>query len=273
MQQKTNNQELTLEEKWEQAGLENGFIFYKVMRDHPDACKRLLEILLHIQITKIEMKEEESIMIDNGAKSIRLDIYLKNDTHVFDIELQVANTGELPERSRYYTGLMDVDTLKTGEFYLELKTSHVIFICIDDIFSQELPVYTFENICNEDNTIKLNDRTYKHFFIAKNCDKIVNDEEQKAFLNLLISKKATTDYTKTLEHYIRIAKKNSQWRHTYMECERQRAYDRREGSQSKAIEIARNFIKMDFSLDKIAEGTGLTLEQVLQIKESILVSK
>ena len=43
MQQK-DRRELTPEEKWEQATLANNFIFYKVMRHHPDACKELLEL-------------------------------------------------------------------------------------------------------------------------------------------------------------------------------------------------------------------------------------
>ena len=74
---------------------------------------------------------------------------------MFDVELQVANTKELPERARYYQGLMDIDTLKSGQKYKDLKTSHVIFICMADIFHNDLPICTFENICIEDGKTKL----------------------------------------------------------------------------------------------------------------------
>ena len=47
--------ELTPEQKWEQATLANNFIFYKVMRNHPDACQHLIEILLNVKIEKMEM--------------------------------------------------------------------------------------------------------------------------------------------------------------------------------------------------------------------------
>lgn len=43
---------LTTEEKWERAGLTDTFIFYKVMTENPDACRRLLELLLHVKIEK-----------------------------------------------------------------------------------------------------------------------------------------------------------------------------------------------------------------------------
>ena len=46
---------LTTEEKWERAGLTDTFIFYKVMTENPDTCRRLLELLLHVKIEKIEI--------------------------------------------------------------------------------------------------------------------------------------------------------------------------------------------------------------------------
>ena len=66
--QNSKHQELTPEQKWEQATLADSFIFYKVMKDHPDACKKLLEILLDIKIDTIQMSTEETIFIDPQAK-------------------------------------------------------------------------------------------------------------------------------------------------------------------------------------------------------------
>ena len=156
---------LTPEEKWEQATLANNFIFYKVMRNHQDACKQLLEMLLGIKIESMEMKQEETIALDYDSKGIRLDVFVKDTGRMFDVELQVANTKELPERARYYQGVMDVDTLKAGQKYKELRDSHIIFICLEDVFHNGLPVNTFANICLEDGKTKFGDRTYKHFFL------------------------------------------------------------------------------------------------------------
>ena len=75
--------------------------------------------------------------------------------------MQASDTKELPERARYYQSVIDVDTLKSGQKYKDLKTSFVIFICIDDIFGSGHPKYTFENICVEDGKTKLNDRAFE----------------------------------------------------------------------------------------------------------------
>jgi predicted transposase/invertase (TIGR01784 family) len=108
---------LTPEEKWERATIANNFIFYKVMRHNPDVCKELLEILLEIEIDRLEMRGEEVIETDFGSKGIRLDIYAKNEKDAYNIELQSTDTKELPERARYYQGTIDVDCLKSGQTY------------------------------------------------------------------------------------------------------------------------------------------------------------
>ena len=81
----TETTQLTPKDKWDQADLSNSFIFYKVMRIHPDAYQHLLEI-----------HNEEVIEVDAGAKGIRLDIFVKDIGKLFDIELQVINTKERP---------------------------------------------------------------------------------------------------------------------------------------------------------------------------------
>ena len=125
---------LSPEEKWEQATLANDFIFYKVMRNHQEECKQLIEMLLGVKINKMEMHNEETIDLDHDKKGIRLDIFVKETNRMYDIELQVVDTKALPKRSRYYAGLMALDTLKAGEPYSMLRESHVIFICMTDIF-------------------------------------------------------------------------------------------------------------------------------------------
>ena len=59
------------EQKWEKATLANNFIFYKVMRYHPEACQKLLEMLLNIKIQKMTMNNEETIDLTATALSIR----------------------------------------------------------------------------------------------------------------------------------------------------------------------------------------------------------
>lgn len=278
--QNTPVKEITPEEKWKTATIANNFIFYKIMRHNPDVCKELLERLLEIEIDHIDMRGEETIETDFGSKGIRLDVYAKNNTQAFNLEMQASDSKELPERARYYQGCMDVDILQSSQKYKELKDSYVIFICIKDLFYKGLPCYHFENLCHEDNSIKLNDRAYKYFFIASNCDKILN-EKQKAFMELVIGRKPVDKFCEHLAQLTEEAKKNTQWRKQYMEWERQRKYDYedgkeagiaegiqqgiQQGAQQKAVEAAITAIKKyKASPEDAAKDMNAPLELVLE---------
>lgn len=267
--------DLNLEEKWRNATLANNFIFYKVMRQHPEACKRLLEMLLKVKIKKIDMHNEETIDLDHDKKGIRLDVFVKEENRMHDIELQVVDTKELPKRARYYAGLMALDTLQDGAPYTKLRESYVIFICMEDIFNYGLPIYSFENICKEDNKIKLNDMDFKHFFIAPTCAKIIEDKELKAFFEFLISNSASNKFTSCLKNYVENAKHNMQWRFQFMTYLRQKYYDmeagRIEGDKKARIETTKNLLKLNIlSVEQIAQAAGLSLEEVLKIQQKKL---
>ena len=277
--------ELKLAEKWKNATIANNFIFYKVMHNNPDVCKELLEILLQIKIDHIVMQTEETIEVDYDKKGIRLDVYAEGATKAYNLEMQATDKGELPERARYYQGILDVQALDHGDDYKDLKDSYVIFICVPDIFGKGLAKYTFENLCLENPEIQLNDRAYKYFFIAKNYDKIL-DEKQKAFLKLVMSskEKGTNSFTEKVSRLVEEAKQNSQWRKQFMEWEREMAYKFREGkqegkaegllegAQQNAIENAKNFLAMKvLTPEQIAQGTKLPLEKVLELQKEMLV--
>ncbi|WP_407434652.1 Rpn family recombination-promoting nuclease/putative transposase [Treponema sp.] len=272
-----SKEKMTPDEKWDNATLANNFIFYKVMRNHPEACKHLIELLLKIRVNSMEIHGEEVIDIDHDAKGIRLDVFLKEDNRMYDIEVQVVNTKELPERARYYQGLMDLDSLKSGQKYRELPDSHIIFLCLEDIFKNGLPVSTFENLCLEDLKTKLNDRAYKHFFIAPLCARMVADKEVKDFFEFLISNRAADDYTNSLQDYVKAAKKNAQWKEQYMTYERIQAYaydDGKEagiaegitqgvlqGTRQKAIEDAKTLLSDGkYSAQEISELLNIPVE-------------
>ena len=265
---------LSLEEKWENITLANNFIFYKVMHSHPEACKHLLELLLHIKIENMEMANEETLIIDHDAKAIRLDVYVKDSDHVYDIEVQVVNTHDLPERARYYQSVMDVDMLKPGQTYRKLKDSYIIFICMSDIFGKELPVYTFENTCREDRDLKFDDRTYKLFFIAPICAKMIEDEKLKKFFNFFVSNKTGDDYTSRLRKYVKDARHNSDWRKQYMTVEMMQNYafedGMEKGANKKAIEGAIILIK-DFNVSPeiAAQKMNAPLDKVLELAEEL----
>jgi len=265
--------------RWENLTLSNRFLFYKIFTHNLDVCKQLLEILLHIEIDHIEPPSGETVFdVDFDSKGIRLDVYTKADGRRFDLEMQTVDTGELPKRARYYQGLMDIDTLKAGELYSKLPDSYVIFLCFDDIFNEGLPVYTFENRCNENHKIKMNDGTFKVFFNARKYDKMPSEEE-KLFFKFLKNGMADSDFTRKLDSLVKSARHNAEWRHQFMTWEQEvnLSYERgvEKGKQLGIQEGIKESIKKllqtkELSEEKIAELLQVPLETVRQIHKDCL---
>ena len=153
--------------------LSDDYLFAKVMID-PDICRRVLEQILKIPIRKVSPPaEQKSIRILPESKGIRLDIYVNDDQGtVYNVEMQTGHKKELPKRTRYYQGNIDLDLIAAGALYSALKPSFVIFICTFDPFGSGRHLYTFENICREDTDIRLGDETVK---ILLNTRGTIND--------------------------------------------------------------------------------------------------
>ena len=106
----------SLEKQWKNASLSNNFIFCRVMSENLDLCKDFLEMLLNIQIERLQLSEaEKTIDVDFLSKGVRFDVYVKDGTgRCFDIEIQTTDRRNLPKRARYYQGILDISNLNQG---------------------------------------------------------------------------------------------------------------------------------------------------------------
>ena len=202
---------------WEELGISNDFLFGKIMQDQ-ELCKELIQIILpDLKIDHIEYPElQKSITPDMDAHGVRLDVYVKDDKGaVYDIEMQVSDTKELPKRSRYYQGMIDLQLIDKGQHYKRLNQSYIIFICPFDLYGKGRHIYTFENICKEDHSLSLGDGTVKIFL---NTDGTLDDTSRdlRAFLDYVAGQQPETPYVEKLEKAVKKARKNRKWRHEYM---------------------------------------------------------
>lgn len=203
--------------KWEELGISNDFLFGKVMQN-PELCRKLLQrILPGLEIDRIEYPQlQKEIRPDADAKSIRLDVYVKDDKNtVYNIEMQAADTKELPKRSRYYQGMLDLQMIDRGQTYRKLNRSFIIFICLEDIFGGGRHIYTFENLCREDTGISMGDEAVKIFL---NADSRMDDvsRELRAFLDYAAGRDVEDAFVKELDEAVKEAKRNREWRREYM---------------------------------------------------------
>ena len=255
--------ELTPQQKWENIGLSNDFIFGKVMQNS-ELCMQLLQrIFPQMNIERIEYPElQKTLKADIDSHGIRLDVYVRDEhNRVFDVEMQAVDTGELQKRSRYYQSLIDVSELDAGKSYTELAPSYIIFICMEDIFGEGRHRYTFENRCCENTKLVLQDDTQRIFF---NATGIMNDvnADMKNFLDYLTGKISDDPFIQKLDTAVQKARHNREWRQEFMTLEMR---DRENLLKGEEKGRAREIVEIGNELDMPEKDILLRLQNKLNI--------
>jgi len=274
--------------KYEELTLKDNFMFGIIMRN-PKYCKTFLETILGVKIKRIEYPEsQKTIDITLPAKSVRLDIYVEDDKNtVYNIEMQTSSNENIPKRSRYYQGMIDLNILDKGGDYSELKKSFVIFVCTFDLFGKGRHIYTFENRCIQDTSLPLGDGTTKIILNTKGTADDVSSD-MKALLNYIDGQLPSDKYTNELEAAVESARLNKNWRRDFMTLEmlyneklqeglregiaegRKEGLQegRKEGASEKAEQIAAALLSNGkLSTAEIAECSGLTIAQVENLRK------
>lgn len=247
-------------EEYSKLGIANDFMFGKILQD-PALCKPFLEVILRIKIDHIEILERQKSVDEKiDIHSIRMDIYVDDGKTIYNCEMQTVKKRGQAQRSRYYQGQIDMSLLKPGEDYTRLKKCFVIFICTFDPFESNRYIYTFENRCDEDPSIALNDGAIKVFINTKGSVGDVSEEfkELMHFLDTSEIKGYNTELINDLADALQNARTNEKWRHDYMSIEMLKNECRVEAKRETALAM----LKRNLSETLVVECTGLSPEEV-----------
>ena len=264
--------------KWEDLDITDDFIFSRVMRNKK-LCRTLLEMILKVKIGNIKfLTSQHALQIEPNAKGIIMDVYLKDEKRVINVEMQASNKGNLPRRARYYQAAADIDTTPKGSEYKDLKENYVIFICTFDPFLKGQPYYTFQNMCLEHKEpIYLEDGTTKIFLNTTSKDLCSLDGELRLFYDYIKDKIAQTDFTKELDATIFRMKQEKEERNMYLTYSSRMMEQRRDGYEEgisiglergayeNKLETARAMYLDKVPIETIAKYTNLPLETVMEL--------
>lgn len=259
-----------MEKAFEELQIKDDFMFSVIMRN-PKFCKPFLERILAIKISRIEYpKSQETIDITADAKSVRLDIYVEDGKEtVYNIEMQTTENRNLPKRTRYYQGMIDLNILEKGDNYKDLKRSFIIFVCTFDLFGEGRHIYTFENRCIQNPDLGLGDDTTKIILNTKGTMDDVTPEMKK-LLDFIDGKEPEDDFTRELDEAVQSVRKNEKWRLDYMTLQMNYQEKYEQGVEQEKRQSALRMIEAGkLSSEEIALYSGLALEQVLELEKEL----
>ena len=274
--------ETELQKKWESLTFTDDFIFSRVMHDE-HICRQVVELILGVRIGKIRyLSAQDEHKTDPDSMRIIMDVFLRDENRIINVEVQTGHKKELPKRSRYYQSVADVSTTSTGTKYRDLPENILIFICTFDPFDRDFPRYTFQYICNEDKRLKLKDGSLRIFLNTKANGLSALDQKLQAFYHYLQDGVTESSLTQEISSKITTLKNNALERRFYMTLAlkladaRYDGYDEglekgisigleqglERGAYQNKLETAKTFLSMGFSPEQVAQGTNLPLDVV-----------
>ena len=234
--------------------IKNDFMFGAVMIN-PENCKEFLERALEIEIDRVDVSREKSMVYHPDYKGIRLDVYAKDENNTcYNVEMQMTKKPALGRRSRYYQSQMDMDILLSGREYAELPDSYVIFICGFDPFGERKYRYTFQMQCKESNQTPLEDG--RRIVFLSTCGEN-EDEISKELLVFLKFVKADLKESREMEE-------------RFMTLEEMLKDERKEGLKEGTVKaqkrIVSKMLSKGLSDEEIMELCDISLEELENFK-------
>lgn len=136
---------------FDRLGITDDLMFGTVFQD-PNLCQGLIELLLGIQVEKIEFVERQGLL-DAGPLSRAgiVDLLVRDAAgNEYDVEMQNVATPGIARRARRYLTLVDANMLDRGQRFEDAGDAIVIFICANDPFGRGWKRYDFMRTCAQD---------------------------------------------------------------------------------------------------------------------------
>ena len=117
-------------------------IFMRNVLKKRECTEYILQVIMGEKDLKVIDQVQQKDYKNLQGRSAILDCVVRDsEGRQMDVEIQQDNEGASPKRARYYSGLMDMNTLNPGQDFDELPESYVIFITKNDTLGYGLPIY------------------------------------------------------------------------------------------------------------------------------------
>ncbi len=258
------------EKEYQSLDFTNDFLFCKIMTTNLELCRKVLEVILDVSIKEVKLVEsQKSITITGDGRGVRLDVYLNDDKGtVYDLEMQRKYYPDMPKRTRYYRGMIDLNMIEKGISFSELRKTITIFICLSDPYNQQLYRYTFQNMCLEVPGLNMGDETETVFLNAGGIRGEVSDE-LKEFLGFLKDGVAKNELCESIDDAVENAKIHEKWRVEYMTLMMRDEEMKAEGKAEGKAEVATAMFRMNMPMEQIAKATNLPMDLLVTIKQRV----
>ena len=280
--------------------LKSDWVFKRIFakEGNEDILASLITAITNEKITKIQLRNTELYKNSKEDKLGILDIKAVLDNNsIVDIEMQVNNEGNIIERDLYYLTKLYSEQLKNKENYKNAKKVIIINLLGYNFFKTNSPYHKItlkENKNKENMYVKLyeveeefnTDKIQIYVVEIPKYLMLENKENpseldqwmwlfsgKKEMIKMALSKgaQAIKKAYKELE-YLSQDEQARQEYDEYVEAKFNKSmimhFEREKGKKERNIEIVKNMLKSNLSVETIMAVTGLTEKEIENIKQN-----
>ncbi|MCL2054287.1 MAG: Rpn family recombination-promoting nuclease/putative transposase [Oscillospiraceae bacterium] len=257
-------------------------LFKMIFTKYVKLLKSLVATLINIPLDSIEQFEIRNAEIPPetlGDKFCRLDINMVVNGQRVDLEVQVDNAGDFPERSLYYWAREYSTALQVGDSYSDLPKAIVISIVSFTMFNDYDGFHSEFHALEVSRHTQLTDKFCLHYFELPKLPVENLSKTDRLSLWLALFKAKTEEDLKQIEaleveemQEAIQAYKTVTVTPEFKEVARLRKLARhneasalRNAKKNNSIEIAKNLLADGDSIEKVVRMTGLTRKEVEEL--------
>ena len=216
-------------------------LFKLLFTKYPDLLKKLIAALLGIQYESIEqfnITNPDILPEELGKKFCRLDINMMVNGQRVDLEVQVSDEGNYPERSLYYWAREFSTGLDEGEDYSLLPRTIIISILGFNQFTDSKKFHSEFQALEVTTHVPLTDKMVLHFYELKKLPPLNNTDSSRDLWLKLFKAETEEELTKIEEMGVPIMSEAiGAYRHVaaspeFREIERMRSKARHDEAQA-----------------------------------------
>lgn len=231
----------------------------KVFENNVECTELVLRILLENPALSVKSVRGQYSIKNLQGHSVRLDVYANDDTGKdYDIEIQRSDKGAAPQRARYNSSVIDANALLAGQEYDRLPETYVIFITENDLIGLGKPIYHIDRTIRE-NGEQFGDGSH---ILYVNGEYDGKNSIGKLMHDFRCKNPDDMNY-KELADRTRYFKEDEEGRGVMCRAiEKMREEERLEEKRETVLRMLEDD---ELSLEKIAQYSGLSLEEVTKL--------
>ena len=285
----------------------NDVVFQRLFnKDNPEITKAFVEVMIDEKVDRIEINNDKELLSENlelksGSLDLQVDV---NDKEKVDVEIQLVERENFPERLLFYFSKLYLRGIKRGETYLTAKKVVIVAIINYELKIEKISerMETIWHIVEDSNPelILTNKFELRILELNKGKKEYKKDKQnQKAQWLLFLDNPETKEVKEIMEKNKEIKEAVMKVRELSQDEKLQRLADLREKAimDEKAIyqaglnngkeegraegeklgrekqraetmrEVAKKLLKQNMKIENIAEITGLTIEEIEKLKD------